>query len=133
MTDPAFAKRLNDLLKHEKTLSFKSIALIKIGRHFRIHGQKVIVGRNERENQRLYTIAQRENRPYIEVSNYMGPITLLESNPSTLMITIAAGLTVRYSDAPRNVDVEITYKGPEQRIYHARALDLDLVEQMLLK
>lgn len=133
LTDPIFAIRLNDLLKHEKTLSFKSIALIRIGRHFRIHGQKIIVGRNEQENQRLYTIAQHDNRPYIEVSKYMGPITLLESNPSTHIINIAAGLTIRYSDAPRNVDVEITYKGPEQKTYYARALDPDLVEQMLLK
>jgi tRNA U34 2-thiouridine synthase MnmA/TrmU len=133
LTDPNFAKRLKDLLKNEETLSLTSIALIKIGRHFRMNGQKIIVGRNETENRRLHAIALQEQRPYIEVSNYMGPITLLEHNPSESILKIASAITVRYSDAPTKVDIEVKLTGSKPGTLHVQASDIETIEQLRIK
>jgi tRNA U34 2-thiouridine synthase MnmA/TrmU len=133
LTDPNFAIRLKDLLKHEEALSLDKITLIKLGRHFRVNGHKIVVGRNENENRRLRTIAQQEQRPYVEVSNYMGPITLLEDHPSESILKIASAITVRYSDAPRNVDVEVKYMGPKLGTLSVQASDMEAIEQLRIK
>lgn len=58
LTDPIFCERLKDLLEHG-TLTFAEIELVKLGRYFRLHpGYKLIVGRNERENTILLSLAQ---------------------------------------------------------------------------
>jgi tRNA-specific 2-thiouridylase len=130
LTDPHFTIRLKDLLHFEKNLTLKSIALIKVGRHFRVNGHKIIVGRNKHENNFLCRVAQHENRPYLEVSHYMGPTTLLENNHDEDMTHIAASLTVRYSDAPPQVHVEVKYTGRTVRTLTAQALEMKKVEQI---
>ena len=61
LTDPRFADKLRDHLKHEKKLKINDIQLLRFGRHFRIKGKKIIVGRNEKENERLETMAKKKN------------------------------------------------------------------------
>lgn len=106
LTDPQFAKRLKDFLKHNDKLTLEDIALLKIGRHFRIGKCKVVVGRNKEENESLLSIARQESKPYLEVVAYMSPITLLERNISNV-IEKAAEITVRYSDAPKNKEIKV--------------------------
>lgn len=100
LTDPRFAMRLRDHLAHHRQLTEETVTLLKLGRHFRVEGAKVIVGRNERENAQLRSIAQTTKRPYLEVVEYVGPVTLLDHGVPDTVRDVAAAVTVRYSDAP---------------------------------
>ncbi|MBS7606463.1 MAG: hypothetical protein QW502_02165 [Candidatus Bathyarchaeia archaeon] len=110
LNDPAFARRVRDHLEHEGRLTLKDAILLMIGRHFRINGVKIIVGRNMDENNRLLAIAEQNQIPYLVVKEYKGPITLImgETNPN--IIEKAAAITVRYSDAPKNIPVNVLYR-----------------------
>ena len=113
LTDPRFADKLKDFLKYKKTLTVDDVNLLKIGRHFRFDGSKIIVGRNEKENQFLYRISNKKNLPYLEVVEHMGPITLLEESCSDEVTKKASEITVRYSDVEKGiaVDVRLELKG----------------------
>jgi tRNA U34 2-thiouridine synthase MnmA/TrmU len=53
LTDPLFCKKVQDLINHNQ-LTISNTELLKIGRHFRLSERcKVIVGRNEKENEIL--------------------------------------------------------------------------------
>jgi tRNA-uridine 2-sulfurtransferase len=52
LTDPIYSRKLADLLNHEP-FSMKDVALLRMGRHFRIGGVKLVLGRNQSENQWL--------------------------------------------------------------------------------
>lgn len=111
LTDPAFAKRVRDHLKYRGELTIDDAVLLMIGRHFRIDGAKIIVGRNEEENNKLLAIAGRLNIPNLRVENYKGPITLLIDVDYNKINVIkkAAAITIRYSDAPKNTPVNLIY------------------------
>ena len=76
LTEPRFAQRLREHIKHEKELTLLDAALLKIGRHFRLDKAKIIVGRNKKENKKLLIIARNREIPYLEAIEYNGPITL---------------------------------------------------------
>ncbi len=54
LTDKNFSKKLQDLFSYSKDFGVRDVFLLKIGRHFRLSQRgKLIVPRNEREEQRL--------------------------------------------------------------------------------
>jgi len=99
LTDPIFSARLKDLIESEKTLNPRSVSLLRIGRHFRLGQNKIVVGRNEEENRRLMELKNPRDY-FFEVSDYASPTTLLLGPESEEAIRIAASITARYSDAP---------------------------------
>ena len=109
-------------------LTLGDIALLKLGRHFRVDGSTVVVGRNKEENQRLLSIARRERKPYLEVIDYMSPITLLEGENNEKIIEKAAEITVRYSDAPIDVEVYVKYVAKDTHTMRAHAAKKEDIE-----
>jgi len=134
LTDPAFARRVREHLKHEGRLTIDDAILLMIGRHFRVNGAKIIVGRNEGENNRLLAIAERRKIPNLKVKEYMGPITLLiggNCNNVDKVVKIAAAITVRYSDAPKNILVKVIYRCGEREIeITAKAINDEEIEKL---
>jgi len=58
LTDPAFARRVRDLIEHDE-LDLNNVELLKFGRYFRLSCEaKLIVGRDENENGRLSILAR---------------------------------------------------------------------------
>lgn len=100
LCEKEFAIKLRDLFKNEKKISGKDTELLKIGRHFRIKGVKVIVGRNEQENKILEKLADKQDF-MLEAEGVVGPITVIIKKPhiSSEIIKKAAELTARYSDS----------------------------------
>ncbi len=49
LTDKNFARRMKDLMTHKETITLKDINILKVGRHFRFHGNKIVAGRNEKD------------------------------------------------------------------------------------
>ncbi len=107
LTDPRFADRLKEHLRHKRRLSLMDAELLKIGRHFRVGKCKIVVGRNREENERLQSIAEKHSLATMEVVGCMGPLTLLvgEADPETA--SKAAAITARYSDTPNEVTVKV--------------------------
>jgi len=123
LTDPRFAARLKEHLIHKEKLTLTDVALLKIGRHFRLETVKLIVGRNERENKKLQAIARSRRMPWLEVVGYPGPVALLlgEVKPNT--IARAAAITIRYSDSPRETPAKVIIQGKEELIMTTKAVE----------
>jgi tRNA U34 2-thiouridine synthase MnmA/TrmU len=109
LTDPQFSKKLEEYLNHGGKPSVSDMFLLRLGRHFRINGVKIIVGRDQRENRVLGGLAKRNGWGTLTVSDYMGPTTILLGT-SEQVLDIAAAITVRYSDAPSGVPVQLSYE-----------------------
>jgi len=97
LTDPNFSKRLKELFAHSKGYSLKDIKLLKVGRHFRLNGIKVIVGRNEQENGILKEMAT-ERDIVLSAEHVPGPVGLICGGCSDELIEIVAGICIRHSD-----------------------------------
>lgn len=107
LTDPRFADRLKDHLKNNKTLTLDDIMLLRLGRHFRINGTKIIVGRNEEENNKLLFQAKKQKLVYLELKDFMGPITVVDKTCDATALKSAQFLTIKYSDVNDGNDVHI--------------------------
>jgi hypothetical protein len=101
LTCEEYAKKLRDLFNHKKHVSMKDVALLSVGRHFRLDENKIIVGRNEEENQVL-TLNKASTDYYFEVPDIAGPTTLLQGAKTGRAIKAAATLTAYYSDSKDN-------------------------------
>ena len=98
LTYREYANKLRDLFKHKKGCSIADVALLKVGRHFRLGESKIIVGRNEAEN-KILAAKKAQGDYFFEVPDFGSPITLLQGPKTSKSIKMAAGLTAFYSDA----------------------------------
>lgn len=114
LTDPNFSRRLREHLRHEGRLTLEDATLLVIGRHFRVNGTKIIVGRNKDENENLLKIAEKRRIPYLLVKDYKGPITIILEEDNPIVIEKAAAITARYSDAPKETQVKVLYRRGEE-------------------
>jgi len=124
LTDPQFAKRMRDLLEHTDP-TINDIELLKVGRYFRLSPNcYAVVGRNERENQRLLQLA-RTHDLHFSVEEFMGPDMIVRGQSSDRIIELAAGIVARYSDAPKGSTVKVCYRSaqnPESRWIYAHPM-----------
>ena len=105
LTYKEFAKKIKDLLKHKKRITRNDLELLKVGRHFRFKNNKIIVGRNEKENKKLLELKQKTDYIF-EVPDIGSPTTVLQGPKTKKAIKIAAQLTARYSDAREKTKVK---------------------------
>jgi len=122
LTYKEFADKIRDLFNHKKNIRIKDINLLKIGRHFRLGKNKIIVGRNESENEQLEKMKEK-NDYYFEVPNCGSPITLLQGPKTKKAIEKAAGLTLRYSDE-KTEKARVSY-GTNKRNQHIIAVRMN--------
>jgi len=108
LTEKEFSLKLKDLFEHRKKVEVSDLDLLKVGRHFRLSPDtKLIVGRNERENNLLFSLAG-NNDFLLEVNGIVGPAGILQSRSKDL-IPLAAGIVARYSDAKDFPSVPVNY------------------------
>lgn len=131
LTEPRFADRLREHLEHENGLAAFDVELLRIGRHLRVGSTKVVVGRNEEENGKLARLATKNSGlSTLEVKDYMGPVTVVVGEASSRTVRKAAEITVRYSDAPKDVPVALVYNGADgKRDINVVALSVDELGQ----
>ena len=100
LTEPNYAARLRDLRQHGGIEDLSEIALLRVGRHFRLGpAVKLIVGRDERDNAAL--VERLSSRHLLlQPVEVAGPTALLESSATDADIEIAARICARYSDTP---------------------------------
>ncbi len=103
LTEENFARRLKDSFDHNED-SLRHISLLKIGRHFRLvfqdgsntDGAKLIVGRNQEENELLATLAQPHETKFT-VKEFKGALGVLLSEPMPEYLSMSARISARYS------------------------------------
>ena len=98
LTDINFTNRMRDYLKFNDNPKMEDINILKYGRHFRYKSSKIVVGRNEFENNILLTVKQ-PNDLIIEAKGVPGPITIIQGEFDDETLNYAATLTLRYSDS----------------------------------
>jgi len=97
LTQKEFAGKLRDLIHHQKRIALNDVYLLKVGRHFRYGKNKIIVGKNEKENQEILS-RKKAGDLVFEVPGYGSPNTLLNGPKAKKAVRLAARLTARYSD-----------------------------------
>ncbi|PIU41440.1 MAG: hypothetical protein COS99_05565 [Candidatus Omnitrophica bacterium CG07_land_8_20_14_0_80_42_15] len=95
LTDQIFAKRIKDLIKHDE-FNLENIKLLKVGRHFRNNGAKIIIGRDKEDNEKILNIAK-EKDVIVKIKDVAGPVTLIRGDSSFNVIEFAAALTAGYT------------------------------------
>ena len=133
LTDPQFAKRMKDLMVHDPGFSLNDVHLLKMGRHFRLSpGLKLVVGRNEGDNQRIKTFSKDEDM-LLRVLDYPGPLSLLRGEREDKAVEISAAMTVRYSKAKHleRVEVVCTRGESHHSVFVAPALEATLRDLMI--
>ncbi|MCK4311224.1 MAG: tRNA 4-thiouridine(8) synthase ThiI, partial [Candidatus Cloacimonetes bacterium] len=108
LTDEAFSRRLKDLIEHDM-LTINFIEFLKVGRHFRINDHlKVIIGRNDNENNNISKLAGDEI--ILQTCEIPGPIGAINSQkkPDKKEIKTAASILLRYNNKVKD-SAEVLY------------------------
>ncbi len=98
LTCEEYAKKLRDLFEHKKRITAVDVEVLRVGRHFRLGENKIVVGRNEGENKFLFA-HKAKGELYFELPDVVGPITVLQGPKTREAIQKAAEITAFYSDA----------------------------------
>jgi len=99
LTDAIFSNKLRDLFANsdEDHTSLEDVALLRLGRHFRVHGRlKVVLGRNHEENVKLAGFAM-DGRWLIEPVGFHGPHALVCGPRDDEALSHAVALIVRHT------------------------------------
>ena len=98
LTDKSFSERLADLMKFEM-LKIRFLDFLKTGRHFRISpSAKLIIGRNEIENNILSNLVSTET--VLRIPEIPGPLGVINSlhNLKENEIKLAGSILLRYAN-----------------------------------
>ncbi|MFA5357126.1 MAG: tRNA 4-thiouridine(8) synthase ThiI [Candidatus Omnitrophota bacterium] len=120
LTDPGFSRRLKDLIAHEG-LSREGVELLKIGRHFRLNDKaRLVVGRDEKENERLLNSARDSDYMFMPGEDIAGPTSLGRGVFDEGSISFSCGITCGYCDINSDREADILCKrgpGGEERVF----------------
>jgi tRNA-uridine 2-sulfurtransferase len=99
LTEPSFLSKIRDVFEHADELNTRDFALLRIGRHFRIGPRtKVIIGRNETENEAL----ENSVRPGDATLRWLGgssPLGVVTGEIRSGLLETAAAILLRYTKA----------------------------------
>lgn len=133
LTDSFFCKKLADLFENSPEFSITDVELLPHGRHFRISKQtKIIVGRNQRENEKLEEIASAD---YIRMRAqlYPSPLVVIPAKCSPSDLSIAASICLFYSDAPADTENNVVcWQADKMELLHIASANRETVLALLL-
>jgi tRNA-specific 2-thiouridylase len=134
LTDPQFSARLKDAFTHNED-SIPELRLLQVGRHFRLKsGAKLVVGRNERENQAIENLAG-DNDFFIEGVDFASPLVLLEKSKNPEDIETAASICIRYSKKKEAKKAKVIVRTKTEKISEKEVSPLgrEIVESLLIR
>jgi hypothetical protein len=102
LTDATFSVKLRDLFAHgdEDSTTLDDVALLRIGRHFRLRPDlKIVLGRNQEENGRLAQAAG-SVRWLVEPVAFNGPVALVCGPRDDRSLDAASRLIAAYTREP---------------------------------
>jgi tRNA-uridine 2-sulfurtransferase len=118
LTDESFARKFFDVLDaregrgEERRIDREDVILLSTGRHFRLSPRaKLIVGRTEVENALLESHVA--GRARLEAKDVMGPVALVEGQPTWEERVLAARIVARYGKAKDATRVPVEWREGE--------------------
>lgn len=117
LTETSFAPRVTDLMDHSAAASRWDFELLSTGRHVRVdEGAKIVVGRNEKENDMLEWFSEREDASesaLLVPVDFLGPNALLIGKVSDQTVDFSAGLLLHYTRRydPQDGQIRVTHQG----------------------
>lgn len=123
LTEPAFARKVLDLVQIQPAARTWDFELLQVGRHFRFDDQtRVVVGRNEQDNRRLrdfHSSPSAASTAVVEPRGFQGPTALLIGPPNHESLEFAAELVVRYSrtDSANVCQIQVQLRGGESSLF----------------
>jgi tRNA-specific 2-thiouridylase len=133
LADLDFSIRLREAFEHKED-SISELKLLRFGRHFRLKsGAKLIVGRNEKENQIIESLA--DDKDYlIEGVDFGSPIALLKNSNNNKDIDISSSICVRYSKKrdEKSVKVSTGKKKGDIIVKEIAPLEREIVNSLLI-
>jgi tRNA U34 2-thiouridine synthase MnmA/TrmU len=113
LADKNFSIRLSDLFEHQKSWEIKDLNLLKYGRHIRLDAAtKIIIGRNQLDNEKLMLCYRPKTDVLIKIMNYPGPLALIPNGCGEKHMMRAASICAGYSRAPVAAPVEACVTSP---------------------
>jgi tRNA-uridine 2-sulfurtransferase len=96
LTDRGFSERVRDLLAEKDEVNEEELNLLRVGRHIRVRpGLKIIVGRNQSDNQRLEELSR--GSVVFHPVDFPGPVVLADGCPDPEEDLLIAGVVSRYA------------------------------------
>jgi tRNA U34 2-thiouridine synthase MnmA/TrmU len=121
LTDKIYSKRLSDLMEFQEIIELNDYELLKYGRHLRISPfEKLIVGRDEKENEQLFSISKEIECITIKVLDYPGPFSILRGSGENMFT--AGSVCAAYSKAPAGSKCRVMFLKPGS--------DMELVKEI---
>lgn len=113
LTDKNYKERFLDLLKFKKEPNYLDFFLIKIGRHFRLSEEvKLIIGRDERENQ---VLMEKGKNFIVLVPSVPAPFGIMDPTKDEKIINLASDILLSY--CKKNEEVLVDFYFPNGEIY----------------
>ncbi len=132
LTDPAFTRRLKDLMEHED-FNIANVELLKLGRHFRINSSfRLVVGRDEKENAKLKNFLQKDDL-YFEPTKLAGPSGLLRGKWDNEFKNIAAKIIAYYTSREQKVEISVSnISGNNEDKIFAEAIQESVARKLMI-
>ncbi|MGD2279234.1 MAG: hypothetical protein PVH45_03945 [Candidatus Omnitrophota bacterium] len=116
LTDSGFARRMRDLMYHQSDFDINDVRLLKVGRHFRLTKEaKIMVGRDEEENNRLLSLASRNDLCFHPVK-IKGPVGVGKGVFGRDSLDRASRIIARYSDIDSNRQIRVCYRTAQDKV-----------------
>jgi tRNA U34 2-thiouridine synthase MnmA/TrmU len=110
LTDKNFSEKLRDLFTDKQTVNQNDIRLLTVGRHYRLDsGIKIVLGRDNKENNILMSLAQHGYHLFTPV-DFPGPVALLNGEPSQDIKQTIGRLIITYSKQVPGRTYRIQYR-----------------------
>ncbi len=96
LTERGFSAKLKELLAGGN-FDLRDVRLLKMGRHFRIGSVKIVLGRNEEENQKIKEM-RRDGDVLLSAEHFPGPVALVCGGAAEEVLRQGAGICAAFSD-----------------------------------
>ena len=134
LTELSFVPKLRDVFDHADELNMRDFRLLKIGRHFRIGTRtKVIIGRNEADNDLLET-AMQPGETAITWLDGNTPVGVVTGHQEPECLDLASRILLRYTKAEpaASCRVKIRANGAERTVSVVNDMNESAVERILV-
>jgi len=114
LTDRIFGDKLKELLGAQPDATVRDAELLKYGRHFRLaQNTKLIVGRDQRENEILKRIYEPVKEILVSAERVPGPIAILVGDNLERFVIDGTKICAAYSDANDGQEIVLILKHEE--------------------
>ncbi len=109
LTDPGFAKRMQDLIVHDE-LTVENVKLLKVGRHFRLSDRvRLVVGRDEKENAILETFFKNGDL-VLQVRDVPSPLAIVRGDDARRFLRDACGIVASHTKAKDRASCDVQFR-----------------------